>query len=362
MAEASTSDERNISSFATATRSVSSSPQTTTRRSLQRFGYLFFRLPPEIRCLIYDCLVAGRVIHVLKDSNDSLGMGCIENLLEVGRTDLQADILKWLKSRKDLVFDPNLGRFDPRTAVFSATFAYVPYLKGRGTMRTMSNLSMKDAMAWDTFSFSEFHVKNVRQIRIDLYRHDIFTGRQSCLESFKADLRSIGNFRSLERLDIDCNTHMYLHDEWKVAQNSDPEPQWSIVQANALLRRIWRNFWRYGGWCHPGRACTCCALPEIRLRGCGTEWQLLEFEPEIPESTLEETTVYGQSLAMRHVRRFDVTFGRDVASVRQWLKRQIKYSKSRHAYDAFYKQKMREMEERRYATRRHRAFRLQDGV
>jgi len=341
MVGAPTSYERIGSRSRTAAPRLSSSTQTTLHKSLRSFGYHFRQLPPELRYLIYNCLVAERVIEVLGEKGHFLGAHWIENLLEFGGAFLHGDVTEWLKSRQDLISAPGVGRFDSSTAVFSATFAYVPYSKSEwsphGRIPPMDWVTIKNAIAWDKFSSSQFYIDNVRRIRIDLYRRMIFTGRQPGLESFKTDLRSIANFRNLERIDIDCDTHMYTYEDLNSGQDYESELGvefiWSTKRADVLLRRVWRCFWRYGGWCHPGRACTCCALPEIRVRGYGSGWQLLEFEPEVPESNEAINTVYGHGPSPLEVTLWDRQFGRNAASIREWVMFYVQTSKIKRLHE-----------------------------
>lgn len=317
--------------------------QVTQSEAPRTLRNVLFQLPAEIRCMIYERLVAHRVIDVLDTNRNFMadGIGLLLISEKNQRDSLAADIGTWMESQKYLRVDAEMGIFDPETAIFSATFAHVPYKRGNGGRHDMDELSLKDAIAWDKFSSSKFLIQNVRQIRIDLHRHVIFTGRQNCLEGFKTDLRSIAKFRNLERIDIHCDTHKYLHEQW---QGREDEPEWSIVHADAHLRRIWRNFWRFGGWCHPGRVCTGCVRPEIRLQGYGTEWQVLDFEQEIPETLLEQMATYDRHARMDLVQCFEERFGRTVAGMQRWLQQEIKRNQHRHSLYAKRKAKLERTE------------------
>jgi hypothetical protein len=240
----------------------------------------FLNLPSEIRCLIYDFLVAGRTIDVLQRTwLRFVDTDSIEQICKFEKS-LQEEISKWLKMRKDLTVSAEMGIFH-RNTTFLLDFERLP--PSRHPIMDplpVREIRWREYCVWNEFAHSEFSIKHVRHIQVNLQRLQIFTDKRildnvrDCEHYLQADLRYLKNFKNLERIDFELDTVRF----WKDIHELDGYPreclsiglansnlfwtQWSMV----LFRVLWQAFWNYCGWCHPALACTCCVLPEIRFK------------------------------------------------------------------------------------------------
>lgn len=260
------------------------------------FRQSFNELPTEIRCLVYDFLAMSRVITILQPKEPVpaipdplqykqhlLNTDAINQLYHA-EENLQGDILNWVNSRKQLISHPEVGIFNPGTSVFLVDFQWLPICQAFSAQPVwMKKHRISDYLAWDYFTHQDIYQDHVRHLQINLGRYHIFSDDVDCMRSMLLDLRCLKNFKNLEQIDFYCDSVRYFKDEYLCNPFCDAEQPWTFASAELELETLWQFFWFWGPWCHPDRACSCCALPEVRiwflgLKGWG--WQVFDFERE----------------------------------------------------------------------------------
>jgi hypothetical protein len=253
---------------------------------LKTLGDYIILLPPEIRYMIYDWLVAGRTIDVVqkwfqKPKNSLLPNDIIGNLCK-DTGFWQTDISTWLVGRKELVSSKEMGVFDPRNSVFDLSFKEFLYKGKYNRSRRNEKRRWEECLAWDYFANSEI-MTSVQYITVNLERSEIFLEDKD-VSVFQLDLRSLGNFRNLQRIDFYLNeTFIYEQINVRSYQEDEEEVPDLLPFFETVCRTFLQSLWKFCGWHHPSQACSCCQLPEVSFhyqQPGSDEWKpvILPFE------------------------------------------------------------------------------------
>lgn len=134
---------------------------------------------------------------------------------------------------------------------------------------------------------------SVQYIQVHLDRPKLFL-EDKHVSPFQMELRCLGNFRNLQIVDF------YLGEAFILDElNEEDEEVPDFFQYYKRKSHIFlQGLWRFCGWCHPSRACSCCQLPEVRFhfRQPGSDtWEAFtlpfeknEMELDFEEAALEE--------------------------------------------------------------------------
>jgi hypothetical protein len=98
------------------------------------------------------------------------------------------------------------------------------------------------------------------------------------------DLRCLGHFRNLQRIDFYLN-ETFISSKINVSayQEDEEEVPDLLPYFERACGTFLQTLWNFGGWHHPSQACLCCQLSEVRFhyRQPGSDdWKLviLPFE------------------------------------------------------------------------------------
>lgn len=192
-------------------------------------------LAPEMVLAILRYLVRETEIDVDRSMFGTKAMNKINRLRLVNRK-MKGIVESWLATDStNYLRSPEYDFFDPRTTTFVLNALF-------HDTRTSSGATRFDFRYGDIIhlGFDQLHVTSIQHLRLKV----------TDAAHMSMMLRFCPKFENLQTLDI-----FVLHPGFgSIVNQPDMFGYW-----------VWELVWDKTKWCHPGKCCTCCQLPDIRL-------------------------------------------------------------------------------------------------